>query len=56
VVKADTHTSESHNRYWTTAICKIIAQKNGKSKLLVGKVGAGKMFAKTRSRKGMNCQ
>jgi hypothetical protein len=33
--EAVTPTSESHNRYATTAISKMIAQKHGKSKLPV---------------------
>jgi hypothetical protein len=45
-------TSEAHNSYWTTAIYKMIAQKNGKSKLLVWKVGAGALFAKILSDRG----
>jgi hypothetical protein len=51
--EADTLTSESHDRYWTTAIRKMGAQKNGKSKFPVWKVGFSKMFAKTSSHKRM---
>jgi hypothetical protein len=51
--EADTLTSESHDRYWTTALRKMGAQKNGKTKFLVWKVGVSKMFAKTQPNKRM---